>query len=64
MAISPPSPSRRAFLQGKLLREALPRELHISSLLVQHRNDALPGLRDLVEGTPGLEIAMTGVPQG
>jgi len=60
MAASPPSPSRRAFLQGRLLRDARPRELHISSLLVQHRNEALAGLRDLVAGIPALEIAATG----
>lgn len=33
-------------------------ELHIASLVVQHREDAAPALRELVAAWPGLEIAL------
>lgn len=33
-------------------------ELHIASLIVQHREDATPALQALVAQSPGLEIAL------
>jgi nitrate reductase NapD len=36
----------------------MPRELHISSLLIQHRHDALPRLQALIDRYAELEIAL------
>lgn len=36
----------------------MPSELHISSLFIQHRVDALPGLRKFIEARPELELAL------
>jgi nitrate reductase NapD len=36
----------------------MPRELHISSLLIQHRHDALPRLQALIDRHTELEIAL------
>ncbi|MGO4703095.1 chaperone NapD [Dyella sp. 2RAB6] len=58
-------PSRRAFLQGRFPRgerghEAGNDELHISSLLVQHRPQAMPALEAYVDTQPALEITARG----
>jgi len=57
--------SRRAFLQGRFPRgdsvqETRGDELHISSLLVQHRAEAMPALEAYVEAQPALEITARG----
>lgn len=36
----------------------MPRELHISSLLIQHRHEALPRLQALIDQHAELEIAL------
>ena len=54
--------SRRAFLQGRFPRghEAVNDELHISSLLVQHRPEALAALEAYVDAQAALEITARG----
>lgn len=58
--------SRRAFLQGRFPRgdarasDAANDELHISSLLVQHRPEAMPALESFVGAQPALEISARG----
>jgi len=55
-------PSRRAFLQGRFPcgNDAASDELHISSLLVQHRPEAMPALEAYVDAQPALEISARG----
>jgi len=58
-------PDRRAFLQGRFPRgergnEAMNDELHISSLLVQHRPEAMPALEAYVDTQPALDISARG----
>jgi nitrate reductase NapD len=54
--------SRRAFLQGRFPRgnEAASDELHISSLLVQLRPEAMPALEAYVDTQAALEISARG----
>lgn len=55
-------PARRAFLSGRLrpTPAAIADELHISSLLVQHRPAALADLERAVAAQPGLDIVLRG----